>query len=272
MPTYAIGDIQGCFQPFMQLLQEIQFDQNEDTLWLTGDLVNRGPQSLEVLRYVRALGERHQIVLGNHDLHLLAVACGNGKSNVGDTLDDILHSHDKTELINWLRFRPMLVQHETLNFVMTHAGLAPSWSLATAKLLAKEVEAVLRSNNWHEFFPYMYGNQPDLWNEALTGTDRLRCIINYFTRMRFCYANGRLELSSKGTIKIKEAELLPWFDVKPRANADTQIIFGHWAALNGEVDVPNLYALDTGCVWGNKLSALCLEDGKRYATPCDAMV
>jgi bis(5'-nucleosyl)-tetraphosphatase (symmetrical) len=268
MPTYAIGDIQGCYQPFLTLLQTINFDPHRDTLWLTGDLVNRGPQSLDVLRYVRDLGERHQVVLGNHDLHLLAVSEGVLSQQAGDTLTDILASPDRNELMNWLRFRPMLVQDEKLGYVMTHAGLAPAWTLSQAKLLAKEVEAMLQSSTWQLFFPHMYGNQPDRWSDDLAGNDRMRCIINHFTRMRYCHADGRLELSSKGAIKDQADSLIPWFDVKPRLNADVNIIFGHWAALQGEVDVPNLYALDTGCVWGNKLSALRLEDGARFAVPC----
>ncbi len=269
MSTYAIGDIQGCFKPFMALLELLHFNPEQDTLWLTGDLVNRGPQSLEVLRYVSKLSARHEIVLGNHDLHLLAVACGARDMHEGDTLQDILTATDKDELLDWLRQRPMLVQHETLGFVMTHAGLAPSWTLPQAVSLASEVEQVLRSKDWRELFKYMYGNQPDLWSDQLVGEDRLRCIINYLTRMRFCHADGRLNLSNKGSIQNNVDELIPWFEVTSRVNANIKIIFGHWAALQGEVAVDNLYALDTGCVWGNKLSAMRLEDGARFAVPCE---
>ena len=268
MATYAIGDIQGCFQPFLQLLEKIQFDENHDTLWLTGDLVNRGPQSLEVLRYVYALPARHQVVLGNHDLHLLAVACGTRHLHDGDTLTDILTAPDKNDLLDWLRHRPMLVADDKLNCVMTHAGLAPAWTLAKAKLLAKEVETVLQADNWQDFFPHMYGNQPDLWDDALTGTDRVRCIINYFTRMRYCDAQGRLELKRKDAVQDGSSEHMPWFMVNARVNADVNIIFGHWAALQGMTDVPHVYALDTGCVWGNKLTAMRLEDGVRFAVGC----
>lgn len=264
MSIYVIGDVQGCYQPLQNLLQKIQFDPMRDTLWLTGDLVNRGPQSLDVLRYVRGLGDRHQTVLGNHDLHLLAVASGHRESHSDDTLADILAAPDKNELLDWLRFRPLLVQHEQLGYVMTHAGIAPQWTIAKAKMLAEEVQKVLRGNHCTEFFPHMYGNQPDLWRDDLAGSGRLRCIINYFTRMRFCHADGRLEFAAKGTLQDKDADLIPWFDVKPRLNSDDKIIFGHWAALNGEVDVPNLFALDTGCVWGNKLTALRLEDAARF--------
>lgn len=267
MSTFAIGDVQGCFQPLLALLQKIEFDAARDTLWFTGDLVNRGPQSLEVLRFVRDLGEKHQTVLGNHDLHLLAVTLGVRKPHAGDTLDTILDAPDRDELLQWLKCRPMLVQHPELNYVMTHAGIAPSWTLAKAKQLAQEVETMLRGENWQAFFPHMYGNQPDHWSDDLAGYDRLRCIINYFTRMRFCRSDGSLDLSYKGTIADKHPDLTPWFEVEPRLNADVKIIFGHWAALGGIVNAPNLFALDTGCVWGNKLTAMRLEDGVRFEVP-----
>lgn len=267
MSTYAIGDVQGCYQPLMQLLEKIQFDKQKDTLWFTGDLVNRGPQSLEVLRFVSQLGDKHQTVLGNHDLHLLAVADGSKTQHHTDTLSEILAAPDINELLDWLRFRPLLVQQDS--YVMTHAGIAPAWTIEKARLLAQEVEFVLRKGDAHELYHHMYGNQPDDWDDALTGMDRLRCIINFFTRMRFCYRDGRLNLSYKGTIADMPPELVPWFDVEPRANADTNIIFGHWAALGGEVDRANLFALDTGCVWGNKLTAMRLEDGMRFNIHCD---
>lgn len=267
MSTFVIGDVQGCFQPLLQLLEKISFDKTRDKLWFTGDLVNRGSQSLEVLRFVYELGDKHQTVLGNHDLHLLAVAAGTQTQRDGDTLTDILSAPDKAELLDWLRHRPLLIKHE--NIVMTHAGLAPAWTVEKAQALAREVETVLRGDDSKKLFEHMYGNQPDQWRDDLTGYDRLRCIINYFTRMRFCHADGRLNLSNKGAIKDKDEHLMPWFEVVPRANADAKIIFGHWAALEGVVDVPNLFALDTGCVWGNKLTAMRLEDEVRFAIPCD---
>ncbi len=269
MSTYAIGDVQGCYQPLMQLLEKIQFDAQKDTLWFTGDLVNRGPQSLEVLRFVYQLGDKHQTVLGNHDLHLLAVADGSRMQHHSDTLSEILNAPDINELLNWLSFRPLLVQDDVRGYVMTHAGIAPSWTIAKARALAQEVEAVLRKGDAHELYSHMYGNQPDLWDDALTGMDRLRCIINYFTRMRFCHRDGRLDLSYKGTIQDKHPDLIPWFDVQPRAASGVKMIFGHWAALNGEVDQPDLFALDTGCVWGNKLTAMRLEDGQRINVQCE---
>lgn len=268
MATYAIGDIQGCFAELEKLLAQIDFNPERDTLWFTGDLVNRGPRSLETLRFVKALGEKHITVLGNHDLHLLAAASGLRATHRGDTLDKILAAPDKNELIDWLRHRPLLHYDKSTRFVMTHAGLAPAWTLAQARKLANEVEVVLRGNSPDVFFKNMYGNQPDRWDEKLAGFERLRCIINFFTRMRFCHADGRLDLSYKGEIAGKPRELIPWFDVPDRVNANEKIIFGHWAALGGKADVPNVYPLDTGCVWGNCLTAMRLEDEQRFSVRC----
>jgi bis(5'-nucleosyl)-tetraphosphatase (symmetrical) len=263
--NYAIGDIQGCFAPLQRLLKKIQFDENKDILWFTGDLVNRGPQSLEVLRFVKALGDKHKIVLGNHDLHLIAVADG-GKPRSHDTLNPILNAQDRDELMDWLRHRPLL--YEESPYVLTHAGLAPSWDLPKSQSLAKEVETVLQSDSPSAFLKVMYGNLPDYWDDHLTGVDRLRCIVNYLTRMRFCFPDGRLELSYKGQIKNKPEHIIPWFEVPHRVNKDLKIIFGHWAALDGKTDVPNVFPLDTGCVWGNKLTAMRLEDEQRFCVKC----
>jgi bis(5'-nucleosyl)-tetraphosphatase (symmetrical) len=267
MAVYAIGDIQGCFVEFKKLLARIQFDPHKDTLWFTGDLVNRGPQSLDVLRFVKALGEKHEIVLGNHDLHLLAIASGTGKLNHNDTLGPILSAPDRDELLDWLQHRPLLCYDEHLGYVMTHAGLAPSWDLKQAQRLAQEAEGIIRSGS-PAFFQHMYGNQPDHWDETLSGIPRFRCIINYFTRMRFCHLDGRLELSYKGTISNKPDDVIAWFDVPHRANTKVKIIFGHWAALGGKTHVPNVYALDTGCVWGNSLTAMRLGDEQRFSIKC----
>ena len=268
MTTYAIGDIQGCFTELQQLLEQVQFNREKDTLWFTGDLVNRGPQSLEVLRYVKSLGDRHQVVLGNHDLHLLAVAYGFRQQHPGDTLDDILSAPDRRALLDWLRSRPLFVYDEALGYAMSHAGLAPNWTISQAQKLANEVETLLRSDIPEVFFREMYGNQPDAWNEQLTGTDRLRCIVNFFTRMRLCHPDGRLDFSYKGALNEKPQDLIPWFDVKQRVNAKEKIIFGHWAALGGKVDVPNVFALDTGCVWGNCLTAMRFGDEKIFCVKC----
>lgn len=268
MSTYAIGDIQGCFSALEALLAKIQFDARNDTLWCTGDLVNRGTQSLDVLRFFYALGAHHQIVLGNHDLHLLAVAYGVRPLSPADTMQDILAAPDREQLIDWLRHRPMLVQDTTLDYVMTHAGVAPMWNVAQAVSLAHEIETVLRGEHAAEFLRSMYGNSPDKWTDALLGADRLRCAVNYLTRMRYCYADGRMDFSYKGDILHKPAELFPWFEVEPRAASQANMLFGHWAALRGTVSVPNVFALDTGCVWGHCLTAMRLEDKAVFSVDC----
>jgi bis(5'-nucleosyl)-tetraphosphatase (symmetrical) len=268
MSIYAIGDIQGCYAEFMALIEQIQFDPQQDQLWFTGDLVNRGPQSLAVLRYVKALGDTQHLVLGNHDLHLLALAYGARKSNPGDTLDEILNAADKIELIEWLRHRPLLHYDSSNHFVMTHAGLAPMWTLKQAIKLAYEVESVLQSDEPKHLLHSMYGDQPNCWHPQLAGMERLRSIINYFTRMRLCSADGALDLTYKGVLTNKPAHLIPWFEVANRANAKEKIIFGHWAALNGKTNTANVYALDTGCVWGNCLTAMRLSDEQRFTVPC----
>jgi bis(5'-nucleosyl)-tetraphosphatase (symmetrical) len=267
MATYAIGDVQGCFNELMRLLDRIHFDEKKDTLWFAGDMVNRGSQSLDVLRFIKSLGDKHKTVLGNHDLHLLAVAYGSPLHS-NDTFDAILTAPDREELIHWLRCRPLFFYDENLGYGIAHAGLAPSWDLHTALRLAHEVEVMLQSASSQFFLKTMYGNQPDYWEENLSGRERLRCIINYFTRMRLCYPNGRLELAYKGLLKDKPDDLVPWFQVPERLNKELKIIFGHWAALGGRTDVPRVYALDTGCVWGNSLTALRLEDEQRFSIEC----
>lgn len=264
MSTYAIGDVQGCYEPLLKLLDKINYSDN-DTLWFTGDLVNRGPDSLQVLRFIKNLPAK-QVVLGNHDLHLLALAHSKHPGWKEDTLHSILQAEDRDELIHWLLHLPLLHYDETLGFIMVHAGLSPNWDLATAKRLAREVETVLQSPKAPEFFNAMYGDQPDQWSETLKGYDRLRCITNYLTRARLCHADGRLELKSKGKIDANVQHLIPWFKLPRQINA--KIIFGHWAALGGETYTPNVYALDTGCVWGFCLTAMRLEDGKKFSTNC----
>ncbi len=272
MSTYAIGDIQGCFAELEKLLDVIHFDTNEDTLWFTGDLVNRGPRSLETLRFIKSLDNHHRnhhkVVLGNHDLHLLAVAYGLQVEKKGDTLGQILAAPDRDELISWLRHCPLLHHDKDSGYVMTHAGLSPAWTIREAKLLAQEVEEVLRGETPEFLLQNMYGNFPDRWDDKLGGIDRLRCIVNFLTRMRFCHADGRLDLTYKGEIAGKPDDLIPWFDVPGRVNAGEKIIFGHWAALNGKTPESNLFALDTGCVWGNCLTAMRLEDNKRFNVKC----
>ena len=262
MSTYAIGDVQGCFSTLERLLDKIEFDPDFDTLWFTGDLVNRGPQSLETLRFIKNL-PRKKIVLGNHDLHLLAVAHYKRKPMKEDTLDAILTAPDRDELIHWLLQQPLL--HDEHDFVMVHAGFAPAWDLVIAKKLAHEVEAILQSEQRYEFFQHMYGNHPEHWDPHLTGWDRIRCITNYFTRVRFCQPDGCLELNTKESMTTPTNGLIPWFRFPHRANAEFKIIFGHWAALGGVTNSRNTFALDTGCVWGYSLTAMRLEDEQRFS-------
>lgn len=268
MATYAIGDIQGCLSALQALLLIIDFDEGKDELWFTGDLVNRGPASLETLRFIKNLKGNHRIVLGNHDLHLLAIHHHAHPGWEEDTLQSILTANDREELLGWLIQQPLLHYDEKLGFLMVHAGIAPDWTLATAQQLADEIKTILLSPSAREFFCNMYGNLPNQWHDSLTGWDRYRCITNYLTRARFCYPDGRLELRTKG--KLVSSTLIPWFNIPSRVNKDLKIIFGHWAALGGVTNTPNIFALDTGCVWGYSLTAMCLEDGKRFSVSCHA--
>ncbi len=260
MATYAIGDIQGCYQEFRQLLQLIDFQPQRDQLWLAGDLVNRGEGSLEVLRLVVSLGSSVRVVLGNHDLHLLAVACGLRKTKRSDTLDSILKAKDAGKLLAWLGEQPLLHHDEDLGFVMTHAGIPPAWSLAKAKALAAEVELEMRSSRQKKLLEKLFGNKPALWQADLKGYDRHRCIVNYLTRMRFCAPDSSLELETKSEASRAPAGYAPWFTYPSQVLQEARILFGHWAALEGQTGVKGIYALDTGCVWGNQLTALRLED------------
>lgn len=268
MAIWAIGDIQGCRVPLEQLLAQIRFNAQRDELWLVGDLVNRGPDSLGTLRLLHALRDNCRIVLGNHDLHLLAVAAGCFPHKKKDTFEDVLGAPDRDTLLDWLQQQPLLHYDARLDTVMTHAGIPPQWSLFDAQRLAREVEDTLRYGDAHAYFRDMYGNAPAHWDEGLTGTTRLRTITNYFTRMRFVDAQGGLDLVSKEGLDSAPDGFVPWFDAPFRRTARTRILFGHWAALQGQVDVPNVVALDTGCVWGNTLTAMNLESGERLAHPC----
>lgn len=260
MAVYAIGDIQGCFDELQALLDKIGFDPAHDRLWFTGDLVNRGPKSLETLRFVKALGDRAITVLGNHDLHLLAVVYGL-KDDTAEDIGDVLTAPDRDELTDWLRRRPLLHHDAELGYTLIHAGLPPSWDLAKAQALAAEVEAVLRGPDCHAFLKHMYGNEPTQWSDDLTGWERLRFITNCFTRLRFCDNEGRLALKEKGPPGSQPAPYRPWFTVPNRASAGINIVFGHWSTL-GPCAEPNVFPLDTGCLWGGHLTALRL-DGKR---------
>ncbi|GAC1628181.1 MAG: symmetrical bis(5'-nucleosyl)-tetraphosphatase [Nevskia sp.] len=268
MSTYAVGDVQGCLEALQRLLDRLAFDPARDRLWLSGDLVNRGPDSLGTLRFVRSLGAAAVTVLGNHDLHLLAVAHG-GKPGRRDTLTEVLAAPDRDELLDWLRARPLLHRSPDGRWQMLHAGLPPQWSIDDAEAHAREAEAALRGDDHGELLRRMYGDQPDQWDSALRGIPRLRFIINSFTRLRYCSLDGRIDPDSKGMPGSQPRGLVPWFAVPGRRSADQNILFGHWSTL-GRVHWPEhrVWGLDTGCVWGAQLSALCLETGQVQAVDC----
>jgi len=265
MATYAIGDVQGSFDELQALLGAFGFDRAKDSLWFVGDLVNRGPASLATLRFVRDLGNRALTVLGNHDLHLLALAQGSVKAREDDTLGDVIAAPDRDGLLDWLRHRP--VAHVAANYMLVHAGLLPQWDVATAKALAGEVEAELRGPRHKEFLAQLYGSLPDRWNDELRGIDRLRVIVNAMTRLRFCTPEGVMEFRTKGETAEAPPGYLPWFEVPGRKSVDHTLVCGHWSALGLRM-APKLLALDSGCVWGGKLSAVRLEDRRLYQVPC----
>ncbi|MDD4913000.1 MAG: symmetrical bis(5'-nucleosyl)-tetraphosphatase [Sideroxydans sp.] len=261
MANFVVGDIQGCFTELQLLLKKTEFDPTKDKLWIVGDLVNRGSGSLEVLRLVKALGDSAITVLGNHDLHLLAVGAGVAQLHRSDTLDEILSAPDRDELLTWLRQqRLMYVEGDN---VMVHAGLLPQWSVRQAAKLAREVEAALRGDDYVKFLEHMYGNTPNSWDDELTGYKRLRVITNAFTRLRVCTSEGEMEYKFKGEVEKIPAGFVPWFDVPKRASQDATVIFGHWSALGLKV-TPNIIALDTGCLWGGTLTAMRLEDRQLF--------
>jgi bis(5'-nucleosyl)-tetraphosphatase (symmetrical) len=269
MAVYAIGDVQGCYDSLQRLVECLRFDPSQDTLWFTGDLVNRGPQSLLVLRLVHSLGERAVTVLGNHDLTLLAVAEGYRQPKRSDTFQAILTAPDRESLLAWLRQRPLLHHDRVLGFTLVHAGLAPSWDWQQAIACAAELEAVLSGADYRAFLAGMFGSEPRLWHEDLQGIERLRCSVNCFTRLRYCHADGALNFSEKGPPGSQPEYLWPWFRVPGRRHADLNIIFGHWATL-GYYREPGIIALDSGCVWGGRLTAVRLDAPGQpvYAVEC----
>jgi bis(5'-nucleosyl)-tetraphosphatase (symmetrical) len=268
MAVYAIGDIQGCFDELQALLARLGFDPVRDRLWFAGDLVNRGPKSLETLRFVRNLGDRAVTVLGNHDLHLLAAAYGAPLNRNDASLHAILEAPDREQLIDWLRRQPLLHHDAALGFTLVHAGLPPQWDLSMAQACAAEVEAVLQGEQPAGFFEHMYGNKPRHWSTGLSGWDRLRFIVNCFTRMRFCREDGRLNLKSKGPPGSQPPGYRPWFDIAGRASRDLNIIFGHWSTL-GPYTGPGIYPIDSGCLWGGQLTALRIDIApQRIDLPC----
>jgi bis(5'-nucleosyl)-tetraphosphatase (symmetrical) len=252
---YAIGDVQGCDQELRALLKKLGFRADRDQLWCVGDLVNRGPGSLAVLRLVRALGDNAVVVLGNHDLHLLAVAYGAQRRRKSDTLDEILSAPDREALLEWLLTRPLA--HAQGKDLMVHAGLVPQWSVALTLRLAAEVGRALRREP-RALFEHMYGDEPDRWDESLTGYERLRFTINVLTRLRVCSADGRIDVAIKGEPPPPPSPLRPWFELPERRSREARVIFGHWSAL-GLVQRPNVVGLDTGCVWGGALTAYDLD-------------
>ncbi len=268
MATYAIGDVQGCFDPLRQLLDSLHFDPASDRLWFVGDLVNRGPQSLDVLRYVKSLDTAAVVVLGNHDLHLVMQAEGYGRAAKEDTLDAVLAAPDRDELLAWLRAQPLF--HMVGPWAMVHAGLLPEWTAAQANALSDEVSAALTASNYREFLAHMWGSEPAAWRDDLTGWDRLRVVVNAMTRMRYVTAAGAMELRAPGAKAPPEqgpAGCVPWFAAPARASAGHLVICGHWSAL-GYREQPNLLAIDTGCLWGGALTAVRLEDRRVFRQPC----
>lgn len=274
MADYAIGDVQGCYDVLQRLLENIQFDDRRDRLWFVGDLVSRGPDSLAVLRFLHQLAMTPKITLGNHDLSLLfclycpdkAMQLAQTKHQVypPETLKKVLEAEDAFILGDWLRHQSIVIHDSHLQVVMCHAGIPPMWSLEQALGYAKELEQVLTGPDYRDFFAAMYGNQPDQWSESLIGMDRLRLITNFFTRMRYFDQQGRLDFSFSGTVHTAPRHLIPWFAIPRKSTLPCDLLFGHWASLDGQCPHSHYYALDTGCVWGKKLTALRLQDRQYF--------
>ncbi len=271
MATYIIGDLQGCFDELQRLLEKIDFQAETDQLWFAGDLINRGPKSLECLTFVKDLGDSARAVLGNHDFHLLAAYAGLEKYRTkSDTLKPILQHPKAEELVDWLRHQPLLVEHELYSAVMVHAGIPPQWTISEAKNYAKEVEAIIQHHDWQTAIrEHLFGSDPKKWNDSLDGWPRIRYILNSLVRMRYCDENGKLEFKEKmapgqATVNPKYQ---PWFTFPNRKNKDHQIFFGHWSTL-GAMDAYQVHATDTGCLWGGQLTAYCLETQQRITVDC----
>jgi len=270
MSIYVIGDIQGCYKPLRKLLKSVNFKPGKDELWCVGDLINRGPRSLDTLRFLSDMDEAVTIVLGNHDLHFLALYHDCAGINGRHTLDKLLAAPDCGELAKWLRFKPLVYdkvlsnQQGEQHYLMVHAGVPPQWSRKKTLKLAAEVETALQGKHFRKFLTNMYGNKPDCWDDELSGQKRLRLITNYLTRMRFCTPEGKLELSSKAGLETAPDGYFPWYQFE-RLTPETFILFGHWAALEGQTNRPGVYALDTGCVWGRELTMMRLEDHQLFS-------
>lgn len=266
MAIYAIGDIQGCYNELRRLLDTLDFDPRRDRLWLAGDLVNRGPHSLETLRFIKSLGDAAVSVLGNHDLHLIATVVSLGKTGKKDTLGPILRAADCDELIEWLRSQPLF--HHDDNYCMLHAGLPPQWDLELTLQMARETEQAIQGDDYQRFFRSMYGNKPAVWQDDLPKTEKLRFAVNCFSRLRFCTLDGELDFGPKGPPGSQPPHLMPWYTVPWRKSRDLRIIFGHWSTL-GFYHGNNVFGIDTGCLWGGQLTALRLDDDPlRIAIDC----
>jgi len=271
MAIYAIGDIQGCYSELQELLKKIHFSTDKDILWFAGDLINRGPSSLETIRFIKSLGENAITVLGNHDLHALAVQAGI-KKDKRKSLADLLSAPDANALFNWLRRQPLIHHDSTVNFTLVHAGIPIEWDLESALAYGFELHQILSSDSYLDFLKHMYGDHPDMWSDDLSGWDRMRYICNGFTRMRYCYQNGQLNLTEKNSpdfvAKNSDENLIPWFEFENRKTKSENIIFGHWSTLGLKLE-NGIYALDTGCLWGNQLTALRIDhELKHFQVTC----
>ena len=271
MATYVIGDLQGCFDELQGLLKQIDYEPKDDQLWFVGDIVNRGPKSLECLRFVKKLQEsgRGAMVLGNHDFHLLASYAGLEKlQSKSDTLQDILKAKDAKVLMDWLRFQPLMISHPVYDAVMVHAGIPPQWSIREAQTYAQEIEPYLQSEDWQTFVTQnLFGSEPDEWDDALEGWNRIRYIANAFVRMRYCDYRGQLDFKLKSAPDKTTGPFQPWFVHNNRKNKTHEIFFGHWSTL-GAIDAYSIHSTDTGCLWGGMLTAYCIETKQRHTFKC----
>ena len=271
MATFVIGDIQGCFDELQELVDYISYDPKKDQLWFVGDLVNRGPKSLETLRWVMSLGNSAVTVLGNHDLHLLALHAGVKEVKTTSSLYSTLHANDIDELVEWLRSQPLMLYNKQLEFALVHAGLAPQWTVKNAMRYSEEVESALQSKNYKDFLFNMYGDQPNQWDASLKDWDRLRAITNFMTRVRYCDDQGVISFSDKGPPGTQSTGMKPWYEIATRKSQDTSVVFGHWSTL-GYVNDYNVISTDTGCLWGGKLTAIKIEPKNLtiYQLDCEA--
>ncbi len=271
MAIYAVGDVQGCFDELQELVEYISFKPKKDQLWFVGDIVNRGPKSLETLRWVKSLGNAAVMVLGNHDLHLLAAHAGVRETSTSSSLFPILKADDANELVDWLRHQPLIRFNKKFEFAIVHAGLPPQWNIQDAFRYAKEVETVLKSKKYKNFLYNMYGDTPNQWNSKLKGWDRMRIITNLFTRLRYCTPKGVMSFEDKGPPGTQSAGMKPWYEIKSRNSQDTTIVFGHWSTL-GHINNHNVIATDTGCLWGGRLTAIRIgkDELTVYQVKCEA--